>query len=104
MNPSFRAFGPRVSNWTDAHCHLQDRFLGEGEIAISASEALKRARAAGVDRVVVIGTDAISSAEALALTDLSGDVDIYARSVCTLTTRHTTWTRSSPSRARVIRA
>jgi TatD DNase family protein len=34
--------------------------------------------AAQVNRVVVIGTDAASSAEALAITELSGDVDLYA--------------------------
>jgi TatD DNase family protein len=31
-----------------------------------------------VDRVIVIGTDFASSREALALTDLSGDVEVYA--------------------------
>jgi TatD DNase family protein len=67
-----------LSSWTDAHCHLQDRVLGDREIEISASQALERALAAGVNRVVVIGTDAASSAEALAITELSGDVDIYA--------------------------
>ena len=57
-----------MSNWTDAHCHLQDRYLGDREIPVSAPEALVHAREAGVDRVVVIGTDAASSREALALT------------------------------------
>ena len=33
---------------------------------------------AGVDRLVVVGTGAKSSAEALELTDLSGEVQIYA--------------------------
>lgn len=67
-----------LSSWTDAHCHLQDRYLGEKEIAVSAPRALERAFAAGVHRVVVIGTDATSSAEALAITDLPSDVEIYA--------------------------
>ena len=67
-----------MSYWTDAHCHLQDRYLGEREIAVTANEALTRAREAGVGRVIVIGTDARSSAEALALTDLSGEVEVYA--------------------------
>jgi TatD DNase family protein len=52
--------------------------MGEREIEVSAADALARAYAANVHRVVVIGTDAQSSAEALAITDLSADVDIYA--------------------------
>jgi TatD DNase family protein len=52
--------------------------MGEREIEVSATEALARAFEANVCRVVVIGTDAQSSAEALAITDLSADVDIYA--------------------------
>ncbi len=67
-----------MSSWTDAHCHLQDRYLGEREIPVSAPQALERALAAGVNRVVVIGTDATSSAEALAITDLTADVELYA--------------------------
>lgn len=67
-----------MSSWTDAHCHLQDRYRGEREIEMSASDALARAFAANVKRVVVIGTDTPSSLEALALTDLSADVQIYA--------------------------
>ncbi len=67
-----------MSSWTDAHCHLQDRYLGERELEVSATDALRRAYVANVHRVVVIGTDAQSSREALALTDSSGEVDIYA--------------------------
>ena len=67
-----------MTSWTDAHCHLQDRFAREGETAASSTDTLARALAAGVDRVVVVGTDATSSREALAITELSGDVQIYA--------------------------
>lgn len=67
-----------MTSWTDAHCHLQDRYLSEREVAVSSADALARARAAGVGRVVVIGTDAVSSADALAITDLSGEVEIFA--------------------------
>jgi TatD DNase family protein len=45
--------------WTDSHCHLQD-------VADSKS-ALERARAAGVTRLICIGTDAAQSRRALAL-------------------------------------
>jgi TatD DNase family protein len=67
-----------VSCWTDAHCHLQDRFLSDDRAAVSARATLERAFASGVDRVVVIGTDATTSAEALAITGLAGPVEIYA--------------------------
>jgi TatD DNase family protein len=67
-----------VSRWTDAHCHLQDRYLTDWKAEGDARDALARAHAAGVDRVVVIGTDAQSSREALAITELSGEVEIYA--------------------------
>jgi TatD DNase family protein len=52
--------------------------LGESEITVTATQALQHALDAGVNRVVVVGTDAHSSAEALAITELTGDVEIYA--------------------------
>lgn len=63
-------------SWTDAHCHIQESFTGEsgGDVA----DILKRSAAAGVDRVVVVGTDETTSRQALAVTDLSGPVEIYA--------------------------
>lgn len=64
--------------WTDAHCHLQDQFLSDDGVAQSVQTTLERAYARGVDRVVVIGTDATTSREALALTDLESPVEIYA--------------------------
>ncbi|HEY5104481.1 MAG TPA: TatD family hydrolase [Acidimicrobiales bacterium] len=69
-----------MSGWTDAHCHLQDHFLsspdspGSGDL----NATLTRAFEAGVDRVVVVGTDAASSADALKITSTSGPVEIYA--------------------------
>jgi TatD DNase family protein len=69
-----------MSGWTDAHCHLQDQFLETSEDAHDGDLAatLTRARVAGVDRVVVVGTDAKSSAEALEITSLDSPVEIYA--------------------------
>jgi TatD DNase family protein len=68
-----------VSSWTDAHCHLQDEFFDNAPDAqAQVQSTLERAYDAGVDRVVVVGTGAKSSAEALELTALSGDVQIYA--------------------------
>ena len=68
-----------MSHWTDAHCHLQDRFLsGDAEVVGDALETLARAYDAGVNRAVVIGTEAETSREALAITDLAGPVELYA--------------------------
>lgn len=67
-----------MSLWTDAHCHLQDQFLVDDQVAHSASATLEHAFALGVGRVVVIGTDAATSADALAITDLASPVEIYA--------------------------
>jgi len=46
--------------WTDNHCHLDDERLEGG-----ASEAIAAARAAGVDRMITIGTDAMRSRMAI---------------------------------------
>jgi len=68
-----------VSSWTDAHCHLQDEFFDDAPDArVQVEDTLQRALEAGVDRLVVVGTGAKSSAEALDLTRLSGAVQIYA--------------------------
>ena len=69
-----------MSGWTDAHCHLQDRYLGDDpQVQVHVSDTLARAAAAGVDRVVVVGTDATTSREALALSEASfPDVEIYS--------------------------
>jgi TatD DNase family protein len=57
--------------WVDAHCHLQ---LEGGD------EHMARARAAGVDWMVCVGTDLRTSQEALELAARHGDV----RAVCGL--------------------
>ncbi len=68
-----------MTHWTDAHCHLQERFFEGDESAKSdVYETLARAYEGGVDRVVVIGTGEETSAQALAATDLGGPVEIYA--------------------------
>jgi TatD DNase family protein len=45
--------------WTDSHCHLQD--------AADPQDAVQRARATGVTRLVCVGTDVEQSRRALAL-------------------------------------
>lgn len=68
-----------MSHWTDAHCHLQEQFLSNNEEIVADIHAtLERTYEAGVDRVVVVGTDATTSREALALAELASPVDIYA--------------------------
>ncbi len=59
-----------MSGWTDAHCHLQERYLsGDEAVREDVTATLDRAAAAGVDRIVVIGTDETTSREAIALVD-----------------------------------
>jgi TatD DNase family protein len=69
-----------MSGWTDAHCHLQDEFLSSsGDDKIEELTAtLQRTFEAGVDRVIVIGTDAASSAQALTITATQSPVEMYA--------------------------
>jgi TatD DNase family protein len=67
-----------VSHWTDAHCHLQEQFLGDEETTAKLLDTLTRTFEGGVDRIVVIGTDATTSAQALEITSVEGPVDIYA--------------------------
>src|SRR4051812_47061734 len=45
--------------WTDSHCHIPYEGVGE--------EAIAEARAAGVDRLITVGTDAASSQAVLAV-------------------------------------
>lgn len=49
--------------WTDAHCHIPHAAV-DGRFALG-EEAVAAARAAGVTRLVTVGTDAASSAEAI---------------------------------------
>jgi TatD DNase family protein len=59
-----------VSGWFDSHCHVQEEYRGgggKGEGQTDLSVVLGRASAAGVDRLVCIGTGATTSAQAVAL-------------------------------------
>ena len=69
-----------MSGWTDAHCHLQERYLsGDDSVRADVVATLDRALSAGVDRVVVIGTDETTSREALALSqDSVHQVELFA--------------------------
>jgi TatD DNase family protein len=68
-----------MSAWTDAHCHLQDEFIDEGvDKVVAVTATLQRAYDAGVGRVVIVGTGAASSIEALALTGLESPVELFA--------------------------
>ncbi len=67
-----------MSHWSDAHCHLQEQFLGDEETTAKLEDTLARAYDGGVDRVVVIGTDATTSAQALEITSVESPVEIYA--------------------------
>ncbi len=50
--------------WTDSHCHLQDSYLPASE---ELGAVLARAVAAGIGRIVCVGTDRSTSGAAVAL-------------------------------------
>lgn len=56
-------------SWFDSHCHLQEKYLDDaGEGANEAVTAvMRRALDAGVSSLVCVGTDAVTSSQALAL-------------------------------------
>jgi TatD DNase family protein len=56
-----------MAGWFDSHCHVQEGFLGEEGAEEAVVAVLARAEAAGVDRLVCIGTDPTTSAQALAV-------------------------------------
>jgi len=58
-----------ATGWTDTHCHTQEQMVETG-----SDELLQRARAAGVERFIVIGTDANTSAEAITIANMHNDV------------------------------
>lgn len=59
--------GSAAVSWIDAHCHLDS--IGEGDAA-AIDSAIGRARAAGVDGMVTIGTDLPSSRAAAEIAGL----------------------------------
>ncbi|MGP0029669.1 MAG: TatD family hydrolase [Acidimicrobiales bacterium] len=65
-----------MSGWFDSHCHVQEEYLGGGQGtgeaegrdgATDLAPVLDRAVAAGVDRLVCIGTGATTSRQAAAV-------------------------------------
>ena len=59
-----------MSGWFDSHCHVQEEYLGggkDGDGDTDLSLVMERARAAGVDRLVCIGTDVATSSQAVAV-------------------------------------
>ena len=69
-----------MSGWTDAHCHLQDHFLDRtnDDVPDKIVTTLQRASAAGVERVIVVGTDVDTSKEALAIAEGPSPVELFA--------------------------
>ena len=52
--------------WVDSHCHLQEHYLPSEETS-TAREALERAAASSVAAVICVGTDEVTSLQAVAL-------------------------------------
>ena len=58
-----------ITGWTDTHCHIHDDKMSSAPV-----ESLQRARDAGVERFVVIGTDAPTCEQAIAIASQHSDV------------------------------
>jgi len=58
-----------VTGWTDTHCHIHD-----DKMSCTSDESLVRARAQGVEKFVVIGTDAETSQAAIKIAHEHNDV------------------------------
>jgi TatD DNase family protein len=57
-----------LAGWFDSHCHVQEEYLPEAEGASTDLEpVLARASEAGIDRLVCIGTGAVTSRQAVAV-------------------------------------
>jgi TatD DNase family protein len=59
-----------MSGWFDSHCHVQEEYLGGAESGAGERDlplVLARAAAAGVDRLVCIGTGLTTSTQAVAV-------------------------------------
>ena len=62
--------------WVDAHCHVQSDFARDDSIGHDADTLIARARDAGVDWMVCVGTDIESSRQAIELAHRH--VDVFA--------------------------
>lgn len=58
-----------IARWTDTHCHIHD-----DKMAVDSNESLERARQSGVERFVVIGTDAPTCEAAIDIASRHPDV------------------------------
>jgi TatD DNase family protein len=75
-----------MTGWFDSHCHVQEEYLGGGEEGTGERDlalVFERARSAGVDRLVCIGTGRSTSAQAVAVArraqqDPGGEVAAWA--------------------------
>jgi TatD DNase family protein len=57
-----------VAGWFDSHCHVQEEYLGGSEAGGTGLDSvMDRARTAGIDRLVCIGTGAETSRQAVAV-------------------------------------
>ena len=55
-----------MAGWFDSHCHVQEEYLpGEDGAAAELEPVLVRAAEAGIDRLVCIGTGAVTSLQAV---------------------------------------
>ncbi len=65
-----------VGEWFDSHCHLQERYLAAADGVDGVADVLARTAAAGVGRMVCVGTDPTTSTQALALVRAVADGEL----------------------------
>ncbi len=62
-----------MAGWFDSHCHVQEEYLpGDEEGSHDLERVLARAGRAGIDRLVCIGTGAVTSRQAVAVARATG--------------------------------
>ena len=54
-----------MAGWFDSHCHVQDEYLGDESGGADLEPLMARAREAGIDGLVCIGTGAATSRQAV---------------------------------------
>jgi TatD DNase family protein len=67
VKTALRSVACRLMRWTDDHCHLGWQRGDGADIADAVDASVAEARAANVERIITVGTDAATSSDAIAV-------------------------------------